>query len=580
MHMAEKRGTIVYEGIRKVINGKAIFMRQCLCYKEVVKMVVKSLEEGTLPGGLQHDALYLRDRGVASLTFYEKDLEELFDRLFLGKLARFKKESNDQIYELYTLPMSRNGEEIELDVTYPMVYGIVNNDRCRAAIAAEITERDEYYACYEQSGYKNPYFEGFFRAEQIWDARLLLGLLDRLRRDREDEGCYRQLMRIIYAGYGHIKRQIKTRNVITGTMAKEILGRDIPDENAMLPTVSRMMLLMVMAEDMGIPYEWDYNTLVMLHFFESAIDQLTNGERAYGDLDDFDTDQTEFFQQYDEKYFSHSSLLGMLREGGLEQMSDLALRVFGLYQMSPRKFWGYDLSEEEVRCLIRQRERWSQRTYATGLMLAQLCKYIRQLEEQSLLASKDYAGMQIQLTQREKEEIRLRQKQKERELAQLAAEKRGLQNTILKQEQELRRLQKQAAGQKQQIAEQQTELGEMRSYLYSLSEGWEEGNAEAHAETKLSEWSAQKVLVVGGHTNWQNKLRELFPKWQFISAGQNNLDDKMIRGKDCIICNTEVLAHSCYYKILSGREKRQKLCYVHSNNIQKCLRELAQQLGG
>ncbi len=46
--MAEKRGTIVYEGIRKGI----IFMRQCLCYKEVVKMVVKSLEEGTLPGGL------------------------------------------------------------------------------------------------------------------------------------------------------------------------------------------------------------------------------------------------------------------------------------------------------------------------------------------------------------------------------------------------------------------------------------------------------------------------------------------------------------------------------------------------
>lgn len=577
--MAEKRGSIVYEGIRKVINGKAIFMRQCLCYEDVLKLIVKNLEEGTLPDGLQRDVLYLRDGGIASLTFNEENLEALFDQLFLGKMARFKKESDDQFYELYMLPMSRNGEEIQLDVTYPMVYGIVNNDRCRAAIAAEIKERDEYYACYEQSGYRNPYFEGFFRAEQIWDARLLLGLLDRLRRDRKDEGCYRQLMRIIYAGYGYIKRQIKTRNVITGTTAKEILCRNIPNENVMLPTVSRMMLLMVMAEDMGIPYEWDYDTLVMLHFFERTIDQLTNGEKACGDLKDFETDQRSFFQQYDEKYLSHSSLLGMLREGELEQMSDLALRVFGLYQMSPRKFWGYDLSEEETRCLMRQRERWSQRTYATGLMLAQLCKYIRQLEEQSLLASKDYAGMQLQIAQREKEEICLRQKQKERELEQLAAEKRGLQDTILKQEQELRRLQKQAAAQKQQIAAQQTELGEMRSYLFSLSEGWEDGNADACAETKLPEWSEKKVLVVGGHTNWQNKLRELFPKWQFISAGQNSLDDKMIRGKDYIICNTEVLAHSCYYKILSGREKRQKLCYVHSNNIQKCLRELAQQLG-
>lgn len=556
--MAEKRGTIVYEGIRKVINGKAIFMRQCLCYRDVVKTIVENLEKGTLPEGLQHDVLYLRDRGVASLTFNEKNLEDLFDQLFLGKMARFKKESNDKLYELYTLPMSRNGEEIQLDVTYPMVYGIVNNDRCRAAIAAEIKERDEYYACFEQSEYRNPYFEGFFRAEQIWDARLLLGLLDRLRRDRKDGGCYRQLMRIIYAGYGYLKRQLKARNVITGTMVQEILRGNVPAENAMLSTVSRMMLLMVMAEDMGIPYEWDYNTLVMLHFYESSIDQLTNGERAYGNLADFETDQREFFQKYDEKYSSHSSLLGMLREGELEQMTDLVLRIFGLYQMSPIKFWGYDLSEEETRCLMRQRERWSQRTYATGLILAQLCKYIRQLEEQSLLASKDYAGMQLQIAQREKEELCLRQKQKERELEQLALEKRRLQDTILKQEQELRRLQKQAAEQKQQIAAQQTELGEMRSYLYSLSEGREEGNGDACAETKL---------------------RELFPKWQFISAGQNSLDDKMIRGKDCIICNTEVLAHSCYYKILSGRERRQKLCYVHSNNIQKCLRELAPQLG-
>ena len=149
--MAEKRGTIVYEGIRKVINGKAIFMRQCLCYKDVVKTIVENLEKGTLPEGLQHDVLYLRDRGVASLTFNEKNLEDLFDQLFLGKMARFKKESNDKLYELYTLPMSRNGEEIQLDVTYPMVYGIVNNDRCRAAIAAEIKERDEYYACFELS---------------------------------------------------------------------------------------------------------------------------------------------------------------------------------------------------------------------------------------------------------------------------------------------------------------------------------------------------------------------------------------------------------------------------------------------
>lgn len=577
MCMAKERGKIVYEGIQKVINGKVIFMRQCMRYKAFVKELVKRIQEENLLDTLQYSELCMRGKGFSTLTLCEKDLEELFDRMFLGKLNQHIRKTDDPFYEIYALPMSRNEEEIKLDATYPIVYGIVTNERCRAALA-KIEERNEYYTYYEQSEYKNLYFEGFFRAEQIWDVRFLIGLLGKMRQEREDESIYRLLMKIIYAGYGYIKRQIKARDVISGTVVKEILCKEIPEENCMLPMVGRIMLLMVMAEDMGIPYEWDYDTLVMLHFYESAVDIFTNGERAHAGLENYEVDQKEFFRKYDEKYLTHSSMLGLLSGKEVEQMEELMLRIFDMYQMSPRKFWGYDLTEKETKCLMDQSGRWSQRTYATGLMLAQLCKYIRQLESQYMMCSKDYAGMQIQLAWQEKEEAHQRQQQKDNELKQLAAEKRGQKETILKQEQELRKLQKQVTDQEQQIAEQLQELGEMRSYIYSLSENWEEENTEKRESPKVSGWKEKRVLVVGGHRNWQNKLRELFPKWQFISAGQNNLDDDMIRGKDCIICNTEVLAHSCYYKVLSGRERRQKLYYVHSNNIQKCLKELEQQM--
>ncbi len=41
--MTKERGKIVYEGIQKVINGKVIFMRQCMRYKAFVKELVKRI---------------------------------------------------------------------------------------------------------------------------------------------------------------------------------------------------------------------------------------------------------------------------------------------------------------------------------------------------------------------------------------------------------------------------------------------------------------------------------------------------------------------------------------------------------
>ncbi len=35
-------------------------------------------------------------------------------------------------------------------------------------------------------------------------------------------------------------------------------------------------------------------------------------------------------------------------------------------------------------------------------------------------------------------------------------------------------------------------------------------------------------MIVGGHINWQNKLREMIPSWRIIKAGVNTLDENII----------------------------------------------------
>lgn len=64
----------------------------------------------------------------------------------------------------------------------------------------------------------------------------------------------------------------------------------------------------------------------------------------------------------------------------------------------------------------------------------------------------------------------------------------------------------------------------------------------------------------------------------FVEAKQRTFDDSIVYGKEWVVCNTEFLDHSTYYKVVSALGKKQKLMFVHSNNIEKCIRELTAQI--
>lgn len=525
-------GRLIYDGIQETLNGKSAFMEYCLGLGPTQKAIAEELATNEkLRGRMGFERLPLQNGSLLQIKLTEDDLELLFDAMWEQRLRNYLKDAEPAAVT-YSRPMIEGTMELRLDVTYLVLYAIIINEVCRKAIRELLADSGEYLEYYEKSKYSGKNIESAIPAEYVWDLRYLTGLLEKVREEEKDnkKEAYQLFMKIIYAGHRELTREIKRKEYVTGDLVTRIFQKDFAGKDMnMMPVVGKVMLLLVMAEDMGIPYTWDYQMLVMTQFFESFSRELEHGMEFVEEGLTERMDYEDFLKRFDEKYETHHSLLNLAIKPLEEKTGDLMCAVMQLYGINPRKFWEYGLTEAEVRQLLAQSPKWNMKQYWNMLMVAQLCKYIQKMEQKYLCVS---------------------------------GERRNIQGWKLTQ------LQQQLAGQeKQGQAERSRANQEKRRMEEAILQS---GKADA--------WKEKKVLVVGGHANWQNRLREMFPKWQFVPAGQNKLESEMIRGKEWIICNTGILAHSCYYKVISEKKKNQKLLYVQSSNIRRCIMELEAQL--
>ena len=92
-----------------------------------------------------------------------------------------------------------------------------------------------------------------------------------------------------------------------------------------------------------------------------------------------------------------------------------------------------------------------------------------------------------------------------------------------------------------------------------------------------------KVLVIGGHVNWQNKLKEIYPEFSYIASDNVNFSVGMLKTADLVFFNILHCSHTLYYKVKEninwGRDKseyKDRLVYVNSNSLEDftlCLKE-------
>lgn len=85
---------------------------------------------------------------------------------------------------------------------------------------------------------------------------------------------------------------------------------------------------------------------------------------------------------------------------------------------------------------------------------------------------------------------------------------------------------------------------------------------------------SKKILIMGGHVNWQNRIREVYPKLTYMDSDNVNFDVSILKNADYIFFNTLHCSHTLYFKVKdnlnAGRDKQEgkdKLIYINNNNV-------------
>ena len=85
---------------------------------------------------------------------------------------------------------------------------------------------------------------------------------------------------------------------------------------------------------------------------------------------------------------------------------------------------------------------------------------------------------------------------------------------------------------------------------------------------------SKKILIMGGHANWQNRIKEVYPKLTYMDSDNVNFDVTILKNADYIFFNTLHCSHTMYFKVKdnlnAGRDKqdgKDKLIYINNNNV-------------
>ena len=93
---------------------------------------------------------------------------------------------------------------------------------------------------------------------------------------------------------------------------------------------------------------------------------------------------------------------------------------------------------------------------------------------------------------------------------------------------ETKRMAKKEEEYKEEIDKLKMQIAELQDRLEELEQKGQEGDKEAELEMMKNEIADRSIIMVGGHDNWINQLKTLFPKWKCYGAERMGTVDKSI----------------------------------------------------
>lgn len=308
--------------------------------------------------------------------------------------------------------------------------------------------------------------------------------------------------------------------------------------------------------------------------------------------------------------------------------------IFSIFHMNPRMLQGIQLTDQEIQKIFSLNADMDWEEYMPWLLASTLCKYIgklteycernREEREEQKRRKKFFGDREKQIDVEECERLLRRLQELQREnlnlrerLERMKTDRKNLDQSLCQANQCLEQRKDQIEELRREQERRGKELNQLREYVWQMTGSFRGGSGRSQnpylgqyidesenskdtentedtkdiketeeiekmggncAENLRTILKGRRVIVIGGHVNWQKRFREQFPQWQFMSADKNNYDGESIRSKEIIIVNTAVLKHSCYYRVLAERGENQILLYVNGSNPERCMQELIEQL--
>lgn len=164
------------------------------------------------------------------------------------------------------------------------------------------------------------------------------------------------------------------------------------------------------------------------------------------------------------------------------------------------------------------------------------------------------------------------------------AEVNELRGRLKAKEQDIKHLRDKIRGTKQSVDDAKSkiesleadreELIALRNFVYNLKD--EVGPEEDVLSKMKKVISDKKIAIIGGHQNWHNKLKKIFPEWTYIYMDEfKSVTTNMLEHHDFVFFYSDYLSHKSYNKCVAMlRENNIPFGYLHGVNIDITIRQV------
>lgn len=208
-----------------------------------------------------------------------------------------------------------------------------------------------------------------------------------------------------------------------------------------------------------------------------------------------------------------------------------------------------------------------------ALFLLGMCKAYKKAKEIYFANNKETMYIELGNIKRELENCKsLLNSEKEKNSFLIQQQKKSAQS-LIEENEKLRRENQRMKAEIEKMQNDSKEVIALREYVFKENNSIEiEDNG---IDLDLSKLNNLKGVIIGGHPNWQNKMKEKLPNWTFIDANVSRINSSLLKDKNIVIINTVYLNHALYYGVMNYiRNEDCALGYVSSTNVELSIKEV------